>query len=205
MVPSHIGRSPMPWALMHHHTITEAGFCTFQLVTVCMFFIHLWHVESDICFSQKQAEMWTCLTRVHVSTVFQSISDYFCAQIILAVFLHKINKCLPLCVIQFQVAFLDAAADCFECQWFPKVLPSLCGYVHPGTITVSQTIPLDSLDGHTHSAAVGWSLPWPLRTDIDISPDSLNLFTILGKDNIMIYIFLAFLGSVLTFMGVCMV
>ena len=38
---------------------------------------HLWHVESDIRFSPKQAEMWTCLTREHVSTVFWSISDDF--------------------------------------------------------------------------------------------------------------------------------
>ena len=38
---------------------------------------HLWHMESDFRFSQKQAEMWTRLTREHVSTVFRSISDDF--------------------------------------------------------------------------------------------------------------------------------
>ena len=67
-------------------------------------------------------------------------------------FLCKINKCLPLCIIQFQVAFLDAAADCVEWQWFSKVLPSPCGYVHHGSMTVSQTIPEGSMV--THSAAV---------------------------------------------------
>ena len=30
MVSSHICRSPMPWALMHPHPITEAGFCSFR-------------------------------------------------------------------------------------------------------------------------------------------------------------------------------
>ena len=32
----------------------------------------------------------------------------------LVVILRKINKCLPLCIIQFQVTFLDAAVDCVE-------------------------------------------------------------------------------------------
>ena len=50
-------------------------------------------------------------------------------------------KCLPLCKIQFQVAFLDAAADCVEWKWFSEVLPRRCGYVHHGSMTVSQTIP----------------------------------------------------------------
>ena len=58
-----------------------------------------------------------------------------------AAFLHKINKCLPLRTIQFQVPFLDAAVDCFEWQLFSKVLPSPCGYVHHGSMMVSQTIP----------------------------------------------------------------
>ena len=44
-----------------------------------------------------------------------------------------------LCIIQCQVAFPDAAVDCVEWQWFSKVLPSPCGYVHHGSITVSQT------------------------------------------------------------------
>ena len=73
----------MPWALMHPHTITEAGFCTFRLdgllsvlflSLLSILLPHLWYVESDIRFSQKQAEMWTCLTREHV---FRSISDDF--------------------------------------------------------------------------------------------------------------------------------
>ena len=33
--------------------------------------------QSDVHFSQKQSEMWTRLTREHVSTVFRSISDDF--------------------------------------------------------------------------------------------------------------------------------
>ena len=81
---------------------------------------HLWHVESYVRFSQKQAEMWTCLTREHVSTI-------FCPSPMISgsenlPFLHKIHKCLPLCIMQFQVAFLDAEADYVEWQWFSKVL-----------------------------------------------------------------------------------
>ena len=43
--------------------------------------------------------------------------------------MNKWNKCLPLCIIQFQVVFLDAAADCVKSEWFYKVLPSPCGHV----------------------------------------------------------------------------
>ena len=62
-----------------------------------------------------------------------------------ATFQSRINKCLPLCIIPFQVAFLEAAADCVEGQLFSKVLPSPCGYVHHGSMTVSQAIPPEGL------------------------------------------------------------
>ena len=62
-----------------------------------------------------------------------------------AAFLCKINKCLLLCKIQFQVAFFDAVADCVKWQWFSKVLPSPCGYVHHDSMAVSQTIQLEGL------------------------------------------------------------
>ena len=68
---------------------------------------HLWHIVSDVCFSQKQAEMFDHRTRYHC---FRSISDDFGPRE-LGCFLLKMNKCLPLCIIQFIVAFLDAAAD----------------------------------------------------------------------------------------------
>ena len=91
----------------------------------------------------------------------------------LVAFLHKINKCLPLCIIQFKVAFLDAAADCVEWQWFSKVLPS------PMSIMVawrlSQTI--ITWGSQWSCAFTSSCCPWPLRTEI--TPDSLNLFTIL--------------------------
>ena len=58
-----------------------------------------------------------------------------------AAFPRKINKCLPLCLIQFQVTFLDAVADCVKWQWYSKVILNPCGYDHRGSITVSQTIP----------------------------------------------------------------
>ena len=69
-------------------------------------------------------------------------------------FLCKIKKCLPLYIIQFQVAFLDAAADCVEWQWFSKVLPSPCGYVHHGSMDGFSNNTAWGLDGHAHSAAV---------------------------------------------------
>ena len=70
------------------------------------YLFHLWHIESHVRFFLNQAEMWTPLTREHVSIVFWPISENSVA------FLHKINICLPLCKI--QVAFLDAVTDCVE-------------------------------------------------------------------------------------------
>ena len=52
-------------------------------------------------------------------------------------------KWLLLCIIQFQVAILHAAADYVEWQWFSKWILSPCGYVHSGSMTVSQTIMLE--------------------------------------------------------------
>ena len=121
MVPSHIYWSPMPWALMHTHTITEACFffAVFIANSLDGFFI-----ESDIC---------TRLTREHFPLFFSPSQITWKLQ-------HKINKCLPFCIKQFQVAFLDAAANSVEWEWFSKVLPRLSGYVHHGSMTVSQTI-----------------------------------------------------------------
>ena len=54
----------MPWALMHPHTITEACFCNFRWYGWSFSSL----LQSDVRFSQKQAEMWTrfhCLS-VHL-------------------------------------------------------------------------------------------------------------------------------------------
>ena len=94
--------------------------------------------------------MWTHLTREHVSTVFRSIADDFRPRELGGVS-DQINKCLSFCKIQFQVAFLDAAADCVAWQWFSKVLPSPCGYIqHVGFSNNTAW----GLDGHGDSAAV---------------------------------------------------
>ena len=71
-----------------------------------------------------------------------------------------------------DVAFLDAVTDCIEWQWFSKVLPSPCDYVHHCSMTVFRTIPPES-SMVTH---IGHIQPRPLRTKI--SPDYLNIFTI---------------------------
>ena len=85
-------------------------------------------------------------------TVLQnSISQMTSSPENLAVFLRKINKCLPICIIQFQVAFLDATADCIEWQWFCKVLPSPCGYVYHDGFSDNTAW---GLDGQAHSASV---------------------------------------------------
>ena len=64
-----------------------------------------------------QNKMWTRLTREHVSTVFRSISDDF-----------------------WPRELGGISADCVKWQWFSEVLLSPCGYVHHGSMTVSQTI-----------------------------------------------------------------
>ena len=131
-----ICRSPMLWALMHPQTITEAGFLHFPLVTVWMvFFIFgMWNPTSVLpgLDSPDQRTRFHCLS-VHL----RGLS----AQRTRGAFLRQMIKCLPLCIIQFQVAFLDAQADCVEWQWFSKVLLSPRGCVHHGSMTVSQTIP----------------------------------------------------------------
>ena len=120
---------------MHAHTNT-GWFLHFSLVTVWISLFHLWHLQSNICFSQKQAEMRTRLTRQQVFTVYSvHLEKLTSGPGNSAEFLRKINKCLPLCIIQCQVAFLDAATDCVEWQWFSKVLLSPCGSVYHGSMT----------------------------------------------------------------------
>ena len=43
----------------------------------------------------------------------------------IAAFLRKINKWLPLCIIQFQVAFLDAEWDCVETMIYSRAYMAL--------------------------------------------------------------------------------
>ena len=130
----------------YHHKWTQKTWLVFAIFVANSLdgLFPLWHVESNVHFSQKQAEMWTRLTREDVSSVFRSISDDFEPRELVA-FLRKMNKCLPLCIIQFQVAFLDTAADCVEWQQFSKLLPSQWGNVHHGSMMVSQTIPPEGL------------------------------------------------------------
>ena len=63
--------------------ITHAGHLCTPILSQRLFFalfigntlggvFHLWHVESNVHFSQKQAEML-----IHLATVFRSISDHF--------------------------------------------------------------------------------------------------------------------------------
>ena len=83
----------------------------------------------------------------------------------------KIDNSLPLSIIQFQVAFLDAEANCVEWQWFAKVLLSPCSYVHHGSTMVSQTIPPEG------SMVMRIQQRFPLLAFThEISTDSLNLF-----------------------------
>ena len=119
---------------------------------------HLWHVESDVklkCGLDWPENTFPLSFGPSQMTSGSENSAFVC----------KVNKCLPLCKIQFQVAFLDAVADYVEWQWFSKVLPSPCDYAHHGRITFSQTIPPEGF--------------LPLAFTHKISPHSLNLFTIL--------------------------
>ena len=102
MVPSNICRSPMPWALMHPRASQWLVFALFVGNSLGGLF-NLWHVESDVRFSQKQAEICTHLTREHVSTVFRS--QMTLGPETSVAFQQKIHKRLPLCIIQFQGAF----------------------------------------------------------------------------------------------------
>lgn len=61
-------------------------------------------------------------------------------------FLHIVDAWLP--PIEFQVAVLDAEADCVSHR-FNKVLLSLCGCIHHSSVTVSHAVsPEDSKVTH---------------------------------------------------------
>ena len=154
-------------ALMHPHTITDGWFLHFSLVTVWMIFFIFGTVESNVRFPPKtswnldSSDQRTRLS-VHLRWLqVQRTRRRFCAKLINAF----------LCIIQFQVAFLDAAADCVEWQWFSKVLQSPCGYVHHGSMTVSQTI---LPEGSMVTRIQQQFLPLAFT-----HKDSLNSFTIL--------------------------
>ena len=143
MIPSHICRSQrLVFALFIGNSLDGL--------------FHLWHVESNVRFYQKQAWMWTRLTREHVSTVFRSISDDFgprelCTKLINAFLLHDANSsCISWCSGGLS--------------WVTMIFQSTAEpYVHHGSMMVSQTIPSEG-SMVMHSAvvcALGFILtPW---------------------------------------------
>ena len=84
-------------------------------------------------------------------------------------FLRKINKC----IIKFQVAFLDAEADCADND-FPKYS---WAHVAMSIMIAWRFLKQYRLRARWTCAFCSGYRYWPLRTNI--SPDSLNLFTIL--------------------------
>lgn len=56
-------------------------------------------------------------------------------------FLRGIDVWLSPWVIEFQVAFPDAAADCVKWKGFYEVLPSPCGYIYHKSMMVSRAMP----------------------------------------------------------------
>ena len=131
MVPSHICRSPMPWVLLHPHTITRLVFALFVGNSLdglsslacriqCPFFLKTsWNVDLfPLSFDPSQM----------ISVPYNS-----------AAFLHKMNKCLPLCMI-FQMIFQSTPKSMWLCpSWW-----------HDGFSNSTAW----GLDGHAHSAAV---------------------------------------------------
>ena len=79
-----------------------------------------------------------------------------------AVFLRKINKYLPLCIIQFYDEFLDAAADCVEWHWFSKILPRPCGFM--SIMVALQFHKQYRLRAWWSRAFSSGFNPWPLHT-----------------------------------------
>lgn len=96
----------------------------------------LFFLTCRICPSRKQAEMWTRLSTEHISIVFQFSSG---PENSLALLL-KIDAWITQCTMQFLGSFLDATEDNVQQQWFPRVLPSPCGYVRHSSITVPNAV-----------------------------------------------------------------
>ncbi len=72
----------------------------------------LWDWQFDVCFPQKQAEMWTHLTTAHIFTVFLTIWDELRPRELAGVSLPKIDQ-----VKSSQVELYCHSATCGDIQW----------------------------------------------------------------------------------------
>ena len=160
----------MPWALMHPHTITEASFALFVGNSLDGVF-HLWHIESDIHFSWK--ESWNIWPDNTFRLSFGP-SQKTSGPKNMAAFLSKSSKCLPLCIIQFQVSSSWCSG---KLCWVTRIFQSTPEPMWLCSIMVAwRFLKQYRLRARWSRAFSSGFHPWPLHK---ISPDSLNLFTIL--------------------------
>lgn len=119
-----IYKPPILSALYHHR-------CWLHLLLITVWMVFFMSGTEPPFF--KQAKMWTL--SIHLTWSLLHTSDVW----------------LPPCVLEFQVALLDAAASCVK-WWISKVLLSPCGYIHH--IGMTQYNVAWGLRGHTHLAVV---------------------------------------------------
>lgn len=97
--------------------------------------------------------------------------------------------CLPLCIIQFQCIFLEAAADCTEWQNFYMVLFCTCGYSDSGSLLVFLFNCLRAQRSHLSKCGFK-SCPLPNEVSADPWPTTYPVMKRLSVSNVLFSIFM---------------
>ncbi len=132
MVLLHICQSPMQFALLHLHTMTNVWFCICHWSNLYGPFSH-WDWEFDVCFFPRTS--WNVDSSN--STHFRCLFDY----LRWALAQRTWRQYSFLLVTAIQVAFLNAVADCGKLQQISEVLLSTAIW---------------GIKGHAHSPEVSY-------------------------------------------------
>jgi len=125
VVPSHRWSHPCHW---HWCPPTPSQTLALNLSLITAWMLFLISVEADVSFSRKQLKRGLIWPRNTCPLSFCPSEMSWCPEN-WAVLQHRAD-------IWLQVTFLDAAVDCVEWKWFPKVL--IC--IDHGGMTVSHAV-----------------------------------------------------------------
>ncbi len=119
MAPLHIFQSPMPFALMHPHTMKDVSHLLLVKVWIVPF---VFGTENWMSVFPKN-KLKRVLIWPHFSTVYLTIWDELWPRELGGI------TALMYSLTYIQVAFLDAVADCGKLQGFSEVLLRKCSYI----------------------------------------------------------------------------
>ena len=119
----------MPWALTQPHNITDAGFWTLGLVTIWMVLFLFSPMDTMSVISKNNLKCGLVRPQ-HTFPLCVSPSQMSSGPEKSAVFLDVVDICLSLCMVESELAFVDAATNCVYWQWFSKVFLSPCSILY---------------------------------------------------------------------------